>query len=411
MVKYIIQLLFVFIVLSACHDKNNELDNSLSFEKIKKDITEANNGDIVYIPAGTCLINQQIEFRNSITIIGAGIDKTIFMAQSDSSGLKSILRSLDANNVRISGITFNMNNKNKNCGINLMGAHRDFRIDHCKFTESTRNGLPIIFDGWRGNFSGVVDHCLFYNDRAEEITYYGDDDDAWTRPPYLGMDINNFASPRYGVVFVEDCTFKYDQDWCEKNKPAEHAICSNDGSRYVFRYNTVDVGYAYVDGQANMMGSVVDAHGNYNNDRGSFSFEVYENTIKSAHSYRAFNFRGGSGVVFNNHLTGEFTYQLNFLEYKAFNPPAKPSHGNQCEHGYCAMACPDHTSPVPPIAPDQINNVYIWGNTYNGSESAFLINVDDVGHNRYCIQKDRDYFDFAMPGYIPFTYPHPLNLE
>jgi len=110
-----------------------------------------------------------------------------------------------------------------------------------------------------GFCDGVIDHCGFLNNRITDVTIYGDGDPAWIRPKYLGSNID--INSRVGVVFVEDCSFTYEQAWVEKNKPAEHAISSNHGSRYVFRNNIIDAGYYNAGTVANMVGAPIDAHG------------------------------------------------------------------------------------------------------------------------------------------------------
>jgi hypothetical protein len=102
------------------------------------------------------------------------------------------------------------------------------------------------------------------------------------------------------VIFVEDCTFTYTQDWAITNNLAEHSISSNHGSRYVFRYNSIDVGYYTNGGTTHMMGAPIDAHGSLEYPPGSVSYEIYGNTIKSAHSWRGIFIRGGTGVITTN---------------------------------------------------------------------------------------------------------------
>jgi hypothetical protein len=424
-VPLIAVLLSVFII--GCHKSSDDY-NTLSFDEIKNKLESAKDGDTINIPAGTYRITSPVTFNKSIIIIGAGIDRTIFLATTASDVDAYMLKSNNADQVRVSGITFNMSNADRVGGLALVGFHKNFRVDHCKFTElssvyASTERRCLLLDGWNGtegNFCGVVDHCEFKNNRSTPLAYYGDDEIGWTRPRYLGMDI--MKNDGEGVVFIEDCSFICEQTWVENNQQCLQMIASNDGSRYVFRHNTINVGYAV----GHHIGNIVDAHGNYFCNRGSFSFEVYENDITSVHSYRCMELQGGTGVVFNNRLYGEFTHPLDFLDYRSFNPPNMPNHGAACPHGYCACTCPD-LAPDPPHSSDQINQVYVWNNSYthNGTPATFEVEAYDEGHNQFVIKKNRDYFEPDDSGfdnynntgisyketYIPFTYPHPLTKQ
>jgi len=78
-----------------------------------------------------------------------------------------------------------------------------------------------------GDTRGVIDHCKFIenyrlpiNSLGYGIAIYGDGDVSWNKPLELGTE---------NAVFVEDCYFEH----------CRHGVASNDGSKYVFRYNTV----------------------------------------------------------------------------------------------------------------------------------------------------------------------------
>lgn len=62
-----------------------------------------------------------------------------------------------------------------------------------------------------------------------------------------------------------------------------------------------------------------------------------------------------------------------------------------------------------PVPTGDLNQVlepaYIWGNTLNGSASNFLIAPPN---SQIVIELNRDYYNSARPGWVPFTYPHPF---
>lgn len=63
--------------------------------------------------------------------------------------------------------------------------------------------------------------------------------------------------------------------------------------------------------------------------------------------------------------------------------------------------------------------VYIWNNTGAGPQNSDFIQLnqpsqDDCGNGQLVsnyVLKGRDYFLSAKPGYIPYTYPHPLHTQ
>ena len=58
-------------------------------------------------------------------------------------------------------------------------------------------------------------------------------------------------------------------------------------------------------------------------------------------------------------------------------------------------------------APDQATVLYAWGNTHAGNPTG--VNIRS-GHE-HLFQEGRDFFNTEMPGYTPYTYPHPLTAE
>jgi len=68
-------------------------------------------------------------------------------------------------------------------------------------------------------------------------------------------------------------------------------------------------------------------------------------------------------------------------------------------------APPWGTGITPQAWPNQeAEPTYVWNNTLNGSP----FRVDS--QNPWRMQEGRDFFNSAMPGYTPYTYPHPLTL-
>ena len=145
-----------------------------------------------------------------------------------------------------------------------------------------------------GDARGVIDHNRFIDNWYTSVVVYGSGEQSWKEPLTLGSG---------NAVYVEDNYFT------QKNvghKTMAHHIASNNGSRYVFRYNIIEDGY--------MASHSIDAHGNkYGWKRGSRSYEIYGNKIKAIHRWAGINIRGGDGVIFDNEIEGEFISPLHLM--------------------------------------------------------------------------------------------------
>jgi hypothetical protein len=243
------------------------------------------------------------------------------------------------------------------------------RINNCTdfhiFDMTFKNfGYSAVYVN--GNSRGVVRKSSFidiFRPAIDNLGYgvviYGDRDGSWNRPLNLGSG---------DAVYIEDCHFSNNR----------HAVASNDGSKYVFRYNTV------VDNAGNYQSA--DAHGReYGSPRGSRSFEIYNNTIDNSvrSAWCSIMIRGGDGVIFNNNLLRGTSSAPILL---------------------CNRTDGTHTSTSYPAA-DQTRSLYVWNNKLsNGS----TVGVSVRGGHENFFRLDRDYFHKEMPGYKPYTYPHPL---
>src|SRR5262249_18522224 len=108
----------------------------------------------------------------------------------------------------------------------------DFRVDHCSFMRTGRSGV------WTSGASkGVVDHCKFEDLFKTGVNNLG-----------YGVEvggINRIENETFGsdrATFIEDSSFRL----------CRHAVASNRGARYVFRFNQVS---------QNEVAHAVDAHG------------------------------------------------------------------------------------------------------------------------------------------------------
>jgi len=352
---------FTLFLLFTIYSVSGEVINAKSGSRtdIQAAINLARQGDLVRIPAGTFNYDGSISMKAGITLMGEGQDKTVLKRTGSTS---SYAFNIDGSNglpARISGMTITGIAPTKSPGIKLINGCKNFRIDHITFRRCFDRAIET-----HGQCKGVIDHCTFIDNWYTAVVVYGDEVASWSRPINLGGD---------DAVFVEDCYFE------QKNIGDDHMshhVASNNGSRYVFRYNTTDDGY--------MSPQAIDVHGNkFGGIRGSRNYEIYKNKVQAEHRWLGMLIRGGDGVIWGNELTGDYTRPIDLM------------HEGRDGDGNCAYPCDD-----------QIRSLYIWDNNYNGR----TISSVNVRHPSL-IKLGRDYFMTKMPGYVPYPYPHPLTVE
>jgi hypothetical protein len=358
-------------------------------------VNSAHENDTVAVPPGSCswttttAYTASVRVDKAITLSGAGIDQTIINDETGSLAGENALSIGD--NVRVTGFTFTDMKRPDATGTAepAIGAEGSgWRIDHNKLYPNNANpGRGISTGG-----IGLVDHNTFI-DCKQGIEVWGDGDASWTSEPQALGSAN--------AIYVEDNVFSYGAD------PLDGALDAYDGARYVFRYNTLN--------NTNIGHHGLDSGGL----RSTHSWEIYGNRFNNAmtHIWVAFGSRGGSGVVFNNIVTGAYD-SFGLLEnYRSDDSYA-------CSWGTCNGTNPlDGNTPGGQGYPCRDQNgrttnqalspVYQWNNSFKGSPGFFWVKGYDDSSNRamvYHILANRDYFDnLQKPGYTPFTYPYPLN--
>ncbi len=328
-----------------------------AFSAVQGAVNSGNTGDVVNIPAGTCdWGSNTLTVPGGVSLRGAGRTSTIIRGSSGTNDLITI----DCSNGKTSNFSDmtligKANPAIWDGGLTLLNGCKDFMVFNSKFSDFVNHGLSV-----EGNSRGVIFNNNFFNNfRAGQtggttgygVVVYGDS----TWPP-LELGTAN-------AVFVEDNIFSGNR----------HNIASNNGSRYVFRHNTVTA----PEPVKNF--ALVDAHGFTSSPRGSRSWEVYNNTfstnlLTSDAARTVMGIGGGDGVIFNNILLNPHTVSRTI-----------------------ELWAPQQTSTYP--AKDQMTSGYFWNNSPN-------ILCNDAPAN---FVEGRDYFLYARPGYAPYAYPHPLR--
>jgi hypothetical protein len=363
---------------------------SCSSGDVQTAISLAKEGDIIAVPAGQCTWSTGVNiFRKGITVAGAGIDQTIITDNTRSDYLMEpfFISGERGKPFRITGFTFKGMKRRSTTepAILMAGDCMNWRIDNCKFDATGTEGRGVITAGY-----GVIDHCIFKN-TYQGVAVEGDGDAAWDRPLTLGTE---------NAVYIEDCTFDY-------NDPYDGAVDAYNGARYVFRYNSVT-------------NTLIGHHGlDSGGTRSTHSWEIYNNTFAVNKAiYTLGGSRGGTGVVHGNVATGPYDRFFLLINYRSccnINnncsnwgrcDGANPIDGNEDPTGYPCMDQNGRTT-------NQIlSPIYEWNNTLNGSDGDIELfdpwectNPSMSDH----IKEGRDFYnDTKKPGYISYTYPHPL---
>jgi len=402
-------VLFLILLVSDCLPfiRNKPVHAiSCRYDDVVYALSLVQTGGTLLIPSGQSEWPAALEIPDDkkIEIRGEGQEKTIITSNIPTSCID-----LNTSGSRLTNMGFVLEN-NDGVGIDVRG--QGWRIDHCRFV----NDNPFIIEAvWANNNSddgspvGLVDHCEFLNTRC---IAYGSNalmaNDVWAQP--LGLGTNN-------AMFIEDCAFTYTE--------FSNAVDANYGGRYVFRHNTVTDAY-------------VEAHAVQGKNRSVRSWEIYDNIIrqKNRSMWVPFFMRGGTGVIFNNVVEGEWTIAGIAVDYR-----------RACEY-FAVPGWADGTSPwdgnsVPGVsaypARDQIGRstdsflwvdsdsdgdfndesipsqaldpAYCWNNKHNGENVVFFEHSCVVSQDLY--QENRDYYNNVQRpgGYTPYTYPHPLIAE
>lgn len=351
-------LLYLLIINIPVNTTAAVVVSGSSPDSLERALNSAAPGDTVMIPEGYYRLSRSLLIVKPLFLKGAGESKTIL---SHAEGTKEWLLRVDLKvkgKIRISGMAFEGKAPQETPGILMLNDPADFRIDNCRFVKCSRRAVEV-----HGDSRGLIDHNVFIDNWYTAVVVFGNGTYGWKKPFRMGDS---------EAVFVED---NYFQQRTVPDISMAHHIASNNGSRYVFRYNTIADG--------DIASHAVDAHGNkYGWERGSRGFEIYGNRISAVHRWAGINIRGGDGVIFDNVFEGDFVSPVHLM------------HEGRTGDGKCDYPCID-----------QVRELYIWGNTYKGKKFDIRVRHPEI------IQAGRDYFLQKKAGYVPYRYPHLLAEE
>jgi hypothetical protein len=400
-------------------------------------VNMATNGDTVIIPpcsqtnwTSTLTINVGITLQGSgqgVTIIGDNVNKG---GSSCGSGGPAFAWSVNApNSMRMTGLTIvGVATDPGVCQrghVTVSGSTHLMRIDHNTINPAQTVGIFIDGDIW-----GVIDHHThvgqFVNGvRVEHVNWNGTSNDVWGDQSWAQALQPGSAQG----IYIEDSSFTS----TDPNFIGGATDCFS-GGRLVFRHNTVSM--------LNNQSHGADSDQRHRACRWQ---EVYNNTYtySNVNNLAFINWvRGGSGVFLNNTITASgYSNKIvqvdncrdasagcgggpNYTPWGACNGSGaydenssggyrcvdQPGSGTSCLLGpdssgttVTVPACSLNGNVAGHWTGNQLEPVYVWNNTLNGSSNNVISGSTNVASSR-------DYFaGTARPGYTPYTYPYPLT--
>ncbi len=415
---------------AACSGSHPNWTSTPDQASIQTCVNSAANGATINITAGSATWGNTVSWTNkNIAIIGAGTGNTVITR--DGGSAFKINMTNPTQSWRVSGMTFQGSNLNQLFHLASGGtksATKGWRIDHIRSNYSSGAHEFYI----RGITWGLVDHVTF-DGRPHEISkIYGYMDSSsdegancsphcygywyWNRNLNLGSD---------EAVYFENITVNFDGS----GNPAFFDLVY--GGSAVLRYSTIN-------------GDYVITHSPRNNDRGGMKYEIYNNTFNGKGFYRWVNLRSGTGVLFNNTVSGYQINEAHVDDQRANTPCAVSSSplgrcdgtnsrdGNIESTGWpCLDSCGrGAVAGIGENAAQQSNMpVYGWKNGSDAScaTGGSCSNNVLIKINGACLPQGSTYWktlssphtnghvDFVnngntpKPGYAPYTYPHPLQ--
>ena len=387
---------------AACTGASPTWTSTPDHDSVAACVASASAGDTINISAGAESWSGlgTITVSKRLTIIGAGSGCPASCDDATTIRVGSTMAfQVTASNVRISALTFEgPAAAYGSILINKTGTSSatDWRIDHCHFKDTTGRGITVAAyaseAGYSRDFPGLIDNNRFsaaVHFKAVEV--YGGSlgtHGSWDETLELGGT---------SFVFIEDNYF------VASSLSGVASIDGDTGARYVIRYNT------FINGD-------IAAHGIETGDptgsgvsmwRSTHGWEIYGNTFSyTANHYFVLNIRGGTGVIFDNTVSGtaavfpavRYLYERGDIERSCLdaqackgvnkfdgNEPGK--YGYPCYH-QIGVTGSNGITRMP---------VYQWGGIYYGNtgEYAYTGATFDKACNYKHVQQGRDYIAAA----------------
>lgn len=390
---------------------------SASHTDINACIAAATSGDTINVPAGTVTYGNEeyvtIPEEKTIILIGAGIASTILTKSADNCFIKFYSPS-----TRISGFRFNRTDTSSPM---IEGANAGFRIDHNYFDNQGDHSVEGVSISGANTTAAVEPEGLIDSNTFSECRIVATGTTAFARSNAFWNTAHTFGDVH--SVYVENNTI---------TRASGTAIDITQSGKMVFRYNNVTM----TGGTNALMCHGLDSPAG----RGTRAWEIYNNAITQS-ALPIAQMRGGTGMIFNNVVTGvSGTAYIDLDDVRSFE-------------GGCANACLSSPTPLATdskicdgnsswdkntadlhgyICRDQIGTgadvtlfntsdygaapvsepAYFWNNKKSTGENI-APSVSAAGYCATHILLNRDFFtctdsSCAKSGYSIYTCPHPL---
>lgn len=292
------------------------------------------------------------------------------------------------------------------CFIQINGSGVDcYRLSNLKFNHSTGGAIAWISDNNDRNGEGpygCIDHCEVVSTGANSgYGFYvkqNNHSGAWGAPMTWGTK---------KAVYIEDCNFV--ADTLVTGSPC---LDANQGARIVFRHNTLTNVCTGTHGSEPQTGDPV------SETNGVQSVEMMNNIFDYGSQNLSWTLlmRGGTCVYFSNSIYGTGVGSSGVLQLDYYR--AIPANGT-CLYDRtnvatqyvgthqpgCGSVVSAGQDPMFPTCKWGSVPVYYWSNTVAIPIVNLPVNVRPADW----IVMGRDFFtNQPMPGYTPYTYPHPL---
>lgn len=366
---------------------------SCSQSVVQTAINSASDGDNVIVPVGNCTWSSAVNITNkTITLKGSGSttggtkithgggDHTLILV---SAGTKT-------GRMDISGFWFAGKSTNWNgTAIQISGptGWKNLRIHHNLFDGNYPWTINVGV-----NTHGVIDNNTFKGS-AFGIKTYGNGASDWSSTLTLG---------NADFFFVEDNNFDWDDWYGATGTPCVDMFS---GGRVVFRNNTIRNGYFGTHDKARS--TLVSAN----------AYEIYNNNISGSDKWKALDITAGTGVIWGNKITGNYSIPIGAMDYKSFDPRGIPlcngsDPADKNTLGEAGWLCQYQIGSMGSGSTAYQYPLYLWNNTYNGNITNMECTDGCLVNGRPHLLAGRDFINNGtMPksGYTPYAYPHPLT--
>ena len=275
---------------------------SCSQSDVQAAIASASDGDTVNVPAGNCTWNSGIELTDkTITLRGAGASDTGTKITYGGTGysLITVRAGEKTGKVDISGFWLSGGDPDywNGTAMSLYGpvGWKNLRVHHMTFDNNIQWALAVYAPTY-----GIIDHCVFRGE-SHGIKTYGRGATDWSTPLALGTS---------DFFFIEDNTFDW-ADWYGATGVASLDMFA--GGRVVFRNNHLRYGFAETHDRARSGLASANA------------YEIYNNTFwTDSNKWKAMDITAGTGVIWGNTISGDFSVPIGAIDYKTADPRSIP---------------------------------------------------------------------------------------